>query len=166
MTKRRRFRTLGVVLSAVALAACTPSDQGPRPPAGFPDLTKFAAVDPSHYTLGGTAFVTPDQVTCVLDYGPRKSTVCSGEIQGLPTSVSGTGCPVVRKVDESSSNAPYVLRREEPGCASSRVMPIHAGQKLIGANGTCAVGEDDLVACIDADFKHGFVLKPSGSWAF
>jgi len=129
-------------------------------------MAKFTAVDPSHFNLGGTAFVTPQQVTCVLDYGPQKSIVCSGDIQGLPNSVSGTGCPVARKVDESSSNSPYVLRREEPDCASSRVMPIEVGRKLVGTNGACAVGENDLVACIDADHQHGFVLQPSGSWAF
>jgi hypothetical protein len=92
--------------------------------------------------------------------------VCSGDIQGIPASASGNGCPVVRKVDESSSNSPYSLHREEPDCASSRVMPIQTRQKISGTNGTCAVGENELVACIDADNKHGFVLQPSGSWTF
>jgi hypothetical protein len=45
-------------------------------------------------------------------------------------------------------------------------MPIQTRQKISGTNGTCAVGENELVACIDADNKHGFVLQPSGSWTF
>jgi hypothetical protein len=45
-------------------------------------------------------------------------------------------------------------------------MPLAAGKKFVGKNGTCAVGDGGLVACIDADNKHGFVLQPSGSWVF
>lgn len=161
------MRIASVVLLAAALSACTsPSHETAYPPAGFPDLSKFTAVDPSHFNLGGTAFVTSQQVTCVLDYGPQKSIVCSGGIEGIPASVSGTGCPVVRKADESSTDSPYLLRREEPDCASSRAVPIQVGQKLSGSNGTCAVGENQLVACVDADYEHGFVLQPSGSWTF
>ena len=37
---------------------------------------------------------------------------------------------------------------------------------VVGKNGTCVIGDDQLVACIDADNRHDFVLKPSGSWAF
>lgn len=45
-------------------------------------------------------------------------------------------------------------------------MPISTGKKLVGDNSTCVVGKKNLVACIDADHKHGFVLQPSGSWTF
>ncbi|WP_204161250.1 hypothetical protein [Mycolicibacterium conceptionense] len=45
-------------------------------------------------------------------------------------------------------------------------MPITAGKKLVGDNSTCVVGKNNLVACIDAHHKHGFVLQPSGSWTF
>jgi hypothetical protein len=34
-------------------------------------------------------------------------------------------------------------------------------------NVTCAVGADNLIVCLDATSgDHGFVLQPSGSWAF
>jgi hypothetical protein len=90
-----------LMILIIAISACaSPTPGKAQPPPGFPDLSKFTAVDPSHFNLGGTAFVTPEQVSCVLDYGPQKSIVCSGDIQGIPASASGTGCPVVRKVDE------------------------------------------------------------------
>ncbi|MDT5148253.1 MAG: hypothetical protein QOC58_2898, partial [Mycobacterium sp.] len=44
---------------------------------------------------------------------------------------------------------------------------LSAGQKVSYLNVTCAVGADDLVACLDSTSgEHGFVLQRSGSWAF
>jgi hypothetical protein len=163
------MRTTTCLLTlAVAISACTsPAPVKDQPPQGFPDLSAFTAVDPSKYDLGGRSFVSPKQVSCVLDHGPQKSIVCSGNnIKGMPENVKGSGCPIVHRLDETTSDTPYSFERVEPDCASSRFVSISAGQKLSGENGTCAVGENDLVACIDADMKHGFVLQPSGSWTF
>ncbi|HEX7824084.1 MAG TPA: hypothetical protein VF477_04195 [Mycobacterium sp.] len=83
----------------------------------------------------------------------------------MPTSAQGD-CAWVHKADQATADAPYVLEHSDDACASSRAMPIASGKKLVAKNGTCAVGKDGLVACIDADNKHGFVLQPSGSWVF
>jgi hypothetical protein len=45
--------------------------------------------------------------------------------------------------------------------------PLGTGQKLTYLNVTCAVGADNLVACLDTTSgDHGFVVQRSGSWAF
>jgi hypothetical protein len=93
-------------------------------------------------------------------------TVCNGNIRGVPDSVPGTGCVSVRKPDPATGDAPYVFERSGHECTLSRRPLMDVGRKLSGKNGTCAVGDDGLVACIDADNKHGFVLQPSGSWTF
>lgn len=156
-----------LAMTAVVLCACTsPTSVKTQPPEGFPDLNAFTAADPAKYTLGGRAFVSPQQISCVLDHGPQKSIVCSDNLPGLPQTVPGAGCPIAHKLDEATSDTSYVFERTGPECASSRSVPIGVGQKLSGDNGTCVVGENNLVACIDADMKHGFVLQPSGSWTF
>lgn len=149
----------------LGLCACSSAPKTAAPPSHFPDLSAFTAADPNNPRSTGAAFQSPEQITCVVDFGPQKAIVCSGNLRGLPDSVTGTGCPSVRKKADSS-DAPYAFERSVPECASSRVMPLAAGRKMVGKNGTCAVGEGGLVACIDADNKHGFVLQPSGSWAF
>jgi hypothetical protein len=149
----------------LGLAACTSAPKVPAPPANFPDLSAFTAVDPQDYHVSGTSFVSPNQIDCVLDFGPHAVTVCSGAIPGMPASKQGD-CAWVHKADPATSDAPYVLEHSDDACASSRARPIESGKKLVGKNGTCAVGDGGLVACIDADNKHGFVLQPSGSWAF
>jgi hypothetical protein len=166
---RQLFRVLaaaGLATLAIVVCACTsPARVKAEPPQGFPDLNAFTAVDPLKYSVGGRAFVSPEQISCSLDRGPNKSIVCGGNIDGIPAAVTGSGCPDVRK-PEGPTDAPYVIARPDGECVTARYVPMHAGQKLSGDNGTCAVGEDNLVACIDADNKHGFVLQPSGSWTF
>ena len=154
-----------LVTVVLGLAACSPAPKASAPPANFPDLSAFAAVDPQDYHVSGTSFVSPNQIDCVLDFGPHAVTVCSGPIPGMPASTQGD-CAWVHKADPATSDAPYVLEHSDDACASSRARPIESGKKLVGKNGTCAVCDGGLVACIDADNRHGFVLKPSGSWAF
>jgi hypothetical protein len=160
----RLARCLVVVLLGVT--ACSSTPELPSPPVGFPDLNEFTDVDPKNFDLGGTAFVSPERISCLLDYGPHRSVVCGGNIDGIADSVTGTGCPEVRKPEDGPSDAPYVISRPDGDCASARFKPITVGKKLKGHNSTCVVGGNNLVACIDADHKHGFVLQPSGSWAF
>ncbi|OMB77249.1 hypothetical protein A5743_20090 [Mycolicibacterium conceptionense] len=150
----------------LGLTACSSAPELPAPPVGFPDLNGFTAVDPDDFRLGGRAFVSPEQISCVLDYGPHRSIVCGGDIDGVPDSAVGAGCPEVRKPENGPSDAPYVISREDGECVTARFKPITAGKKLVGDNSTCVVGKNNLVACIDADHKHGFVLQPSGSWTF
>jgi hypothetical protein len=46
---------------------------------------------------------------------------------------------------------------------SAKTLP--AGQRLVVNDSRCAVGDDDLLACIDG-YQDGFVVSPRGSWAF
>jgi hypothetical protein len=163
---RRFVAALTLSLCACSSTATAPAPDRPQPPQGFPDLTAFTAVDPAEYTVGGHSFVSPQQVDCVLDFGPDRVTVCSGDIPGFPASIAGDGCAAVRKPEQSASDAAYIFERSDRKCGSARSVPMPPGHKLVGENGTCAVGDNGLVACIDADNKHGFVLQPSGSWAF
>lgn len=156
-----------LVVPILALTACSSAPELPAPPDGFPDLEAFTAVDREDFKLGGgQSFVGPEGIRCRLDFGPHNSVVCGGNIDGIPDSVTGGGCPEVRKPQDGSSDAPYVISRPDGECVTSRSMPIATGKKLKGDNSTCVIGDDNLVACIDADHKHGFVLQPSGSWVF
>jgi len=148
----------------LGLAACSSAPETAVPPANFPDLSAFTPVDPQDYHVSGTSFVSPNQIDCVLDFGPHAVTVCSGVIPGVPASQGG--CAWAHKADPAATDAPYVLEDSDDACATSLARPIQPGKKLVTTNGTCAVGDGGLVACIDADNKHGFVLQPSGSWAF
>lgn len=157
-----------VAAMVFALTACSQHSEPPSPPPNFPDLGAFAAVDPGDYDdLGATKFLSPnEEVNCLLDRGAHESVICQG-FPGVPNSVTGTGCPTVRKADESGGDVPYAITRSGSGCVTARsVRPMNAGRKLVGKNATCVVGKDQLVACIDADNRHGFVLQPSGSWVF
>jgi hypothetical protein len=160
------MRVRWLVVPVLALAACSPATKTAEPPPDFPDLNDFTAVNPNDPRTTLPSFHTPDQVSCVVDFGSRQSIVCSGSAIGLPDGVAGTGCPVVRKADGAADDAPYTFERANHDCASSRAMPLAPGEKVVGKNGTCAIGDDGLVACIDSDEKHGFVLKSSGSSVF
>jgi hypothetical protein len=150
----------------LGLAACSSAPETAVPPANFPNLSAFTAVDPQDYHVSGTSFLSPNQIDCVLDFGPHAVTGCNGDMPGIPTSVPGSGCVSARKADPANADAPYVFQRSGRECATSLARPMQPGKKLVAKNGTCAVGDGGLVACIDADNKHGFVLQPSGSWAF
>jgi hypothetical protein len=156
------------IILVLGLAACSSSSppKTPQSPQNFPDLSTFAEENSGNFTQSGTGFTDPNEISCVLNFGPHEITVCNGSIRGVPNSVPGSGCVSVRKADPATTDAPYVFQRSGAERASSRRPHMATGRKLTTKNSTCAVGEDGLVACIDADNKHGFVLKPSGSWAF
>lgn len=148
------------------LTACSTTPDAPARPANFPDLSAFTEETSANFTESGPGFTAPNEVSCVLDFGPHEITVCNGSIPGVPSSAPGSGCVLVHKADPATSNAPYVFQRSGAECASSRRPHIAVGRKLTTKNSTCAIGDGGLVACIDADNKHGFVLQPSGSWVF
>jgi hypothetical protein len=150
----------------LGLSACSSTPKTAAPPANFPDLSTFTEETSADFTQSGPGFTAPNEVSCVLDFGPHEVTVCNGSIPNVPASVSGNGCVLVHKADPAISDAPYVFQRSGADCASSRRPHIATGRKLTTKNSTCAIGDGGLIACIDADNKHGFVLQPSGSWAF
>ena len=148
----------------LGLAACSSAPKVADPPANFPDLNSFTAVDPNGSET--TSFRTSEGVYCDLDFGPQKGIVCRGRIRAPLGSGFGKGCPYVQKPGDSP-DTPYVFFMSGPGgCANDRLMHLTAGQKMVGKNGTCAVGDGELIACIDADHEHGFVLQLSGGWSF
>ena len=60
-----------------------------------------------------------------------------------------------------------VMEQKGAGWHRTSLEALAAGQKLSYLNVTCAVGADNLIACLDTTSgDHGFVLQPSGSWAF
>ncbi|MCU1695271.1 MAG: hypothetical protein JWR34_1334 [Mycobacterium sp.] len=150
----------------LGVTACSAAPKTAAPAANFPDLSSFTEETSANFTQSGTGFTAPNEVSCVLDFGPHEITVCNGSIAGVPSSVQGSGCVLVHKADPATSNAPYVFQHSGAECASSRRPHITTGRKLTTKNSTCAIGDAGLIACIDTDNKHGFVLQPSGSWAF
>jgi hypothetical protein len=152
---------IGVVLS-------TPSTAGAQPP-GFPNISSFEAVTDTaryEYTWRGgfsLSFVTPDgSISCRLDVVAE----CAGDIPAMPQPAGGaatSNCPYVSRAD---SGAPYSIRESGGSCPPFSGQALGAGKKLTTIFVTCAVSGDPLVACIDDNNEHGFVLRPSDSWAF
>jgi hypothetical protein len=145
----------------LGLAACSSTPKVADTPANFPDLSAFTAVDSKD-----TSFRTSEGVYCDLDFGPRQAIICKGRIRAPLGAGFGKGCPYVEKPGDSP-DTPYQFFMSGPGgCANDRLLHLAAGQKMVGKNGTCAVGDGELIACIDADHEHGFVLQLSGGWSF
>lgn len=108
----RAARSLIVLM--FALVGCSSPPEKPSPPAGFPDLGEFTAVDTEQFRVAGTSFVTPNQVRCMLDHGPYKSVICDGHIAGFPENIPGGGCPVARRPDGADTIYPLPVLRTNP----------------------------------------------------
>ena len=184
------IRVLGGV--TVAAASMLPAPQaGAQPPPGFPSLDGFTAVPADGYlTTSGAgvaprlSFTDPHNVVCDFYGGPApapqpsQDIKCKGDIPGLddvPFPGGGRSRPgdcVVGSVDFKGpgyqlSRMSYFGCDGNPATAPSGAKSLSAGQKVSYLNVTCAVGNDNLVACLDATSgDHGFVLQRSGSWAF
>lgn len=165
-----------------AVGAPTGSPTAAAAPAGFPDVNAFSPVDPTSHTVGNprsttVGFTAPSGVVCTwgfsTDPNAHDAVECGGTVPGIPDSApdgGSTGCAQV-KVDgyPAQRSGPYVIYRHGGPCPSSfssLILPLNVGQKLTATNITCVVGAGDLTACIDSGDDHGFVLQPSGSWAF
>jgi hypothetical protein len=184
----------GVTVGAVALAAASAIASAPHaaaePPPRFPDLSRFVAVPADGYATaaqGGAPrisfSVTP---TLVCDfYGgpapapqPSQDIKCSGDAPGMddvPFPGGGRSKPGDCVVGTVNFKGPgYELSRMtysgcdgNPPALPSGGKPLAAGAKLTYLNVTCAVDAGNVVACLDTTSgDHGFVLQPSGSWAF
>ena len=160
-----------------------------QPPPGFPNLDSYTVVPVGGYAVTGRAggprigFSTQSGVVCDFYGGPAPAPQpsqdirCVGEMPGMgDVSFPGGGPrPGDCVLGAASFAGPgYELsRRSYGGCdgspapASSTGKPLRAGQKLSYLNVTCAVGADNLLACLDTTSgEHGFVVQHSGSWAF
>ncbi len=184
-------RTLGgLAVAATCALAAPPPQSAALPPPGFPNLDGFVAVPADGYLTNAGPGLPPRVTftatsTLVCDfYGgpapppqPSQDIKCSGDMPGLDDiSFPGGGHPkpgdcVVGTVNFKGPG--YELSRMSySGCEGNPPTlpsgkPLGVGQKLSYLNVTCAVGADNLVACLDTTSgDHGFVLQRSGSWAF
>ncbi|WP_420109218.1 hypothetical protein [Mycolicibacter arupensis] len=183
---RRILRLLvGAAAAAGGLFLAAPGSPAQAQPAGFPNFDDFATVPVDNYISTGPKgpgrwvnFSTPYNVACQFDAidppaGTSQAIMCDGDMPGLANAPLGSGAPVpdgcVIGTVRSQGAAGLRLNRESTGCGRqfSNGAFLGVGQKLSYGNVTCAVGNDQLVACLDTSLgQHGFVLSPSGSTAF
>ncbi|RRR40760.1 hypothetical protein EHH44_19870 [Mycolicibacter terrae] len=154
-------------------------------PAGFPDLDDFTAVPVDDYITTGPKgpgrwvnFTTPYNIACQFDAieppaGSSQAIMCDGDMPGMATAPLSSGAPVpggcVIGTVRSQGAAGLRLNRESTSCGRQFTGGafLGVGQKVSYGNVTCAVGADQLVACLDTSLgQHGFVLRPAGSTAF
>ncbi|HEY0228114.1 MAG TPA: hypothetical protein VGC05_17370 [Mycobacterium sp.] len=185
------MRSLCVLTLAAASAIAAAQHAAAQPPPRFPNLDSFTAVPVDGYVTtsrpGGSPrvnFSATNTVVCDFYGGaapvpqPSQDIKCSGDMPGMDDfSFPGAGhlrpgdC-VVGSVNFKGPG--YELSRMSyggcdgnPAALPTSGKPLGPGQKISYLNVTCAVGPDNLVACLDnTSGDHGFVLQPSGSWAF
>jgi hypothetical protein len=189
-TRALALRALGALTLAIALAMA-PAPRAVALPPSFPSLDGFTAVPADGYvtTSGpGTSprinFSATSTLACDFYGGPApapqpsQDIKCSGDMPGLDD-ITFPGASHVRPGDcvvgaVNFKGPGYELSKMSyggcggnPATPPNRGKPLAQGQKLSYLNVTCAVGADNLVACLDTTSgDHGFVLQPSGSWAF
>jgi hypothetical protein len=191
---RARRRTLAAVALAAGLVGCVPATHSDAEPHQMPNFDDFTAAPVENYLFTFSKgrygdFSTPYDITCHFyalpkpNSGPSQEIKCEGAVLPGMDDIPFAGlaqpgpddCTLV-SARPSDSGPDYVLHRSivEKGCpGGARYTPpnqyslLDVGQKLSYQNMTCAVGADPLIACLDTTSgEHGFVLRPSGSWAF
>jgi hypothetical protein len=185
------IRALGVLILGMASAIASAQHAAAQPPPRFPNLDGFTAVPSDGYaTTSSTGnpprinFSATNTLVCDFYGGtapapqPSQDIKCSGDMPGMddvPFPGAGHLRPGDCVVGSVNFKGPgYELSRMSySGCGGNPAAlpygakPLGPGQKLSYLNVTCAVSADNLVACLDATSgDHGFVLQPSGSWAF
>ncbi|WP_166906296.1 hypothetical protein [Mycobacterium sp. DL440] len=161
-----------LVVTCAATVTClgllAPSSSAEPP--GFPDLSKFTEVDAAQFSRPFSYaerwanvysfFRTLDGINCTIGPGSW----CSGNIPGLPQD-RGSAC---KSVDQEANDQQFTFTAHDSRCEPTKDKVLNPGQKLTDSlTGTkCVVGENRLTACVSTQGKHGFVLQPSGSWAF
>lgn len=182
---RRVARVLALAGMAGGLLIGAPGSPAGAQPAGFPNLDDFTAAPVDAYITTGPKgpgrwvnFSTPYNIACQFDAtdppaGSSQAIMCDGDMPGLASAPLGSGAPVpggcVIGTVRSQGAAGLRLNRESTSCGRqfSNGAFLGVGQKVSYGNVTCAVGADQLVACLDTSLgHHGFVLRPSGSSAF
>ncbi|TDZ79564.1 hypothetical protein DE4585_03310 [Mycobacteroides salmoniphilum] len=175
--------SLKTVLFAATLALGSAPVTASAEPPGFPDLNNFTAVNAQDYVQAGRGgdyarFSPPSrQYSCsFLTKGvanPAPLLSCSGNIPGVPDNVPTVGpeapCPMaIKQVNKRTGNYAFNIASTQCGDIekySSRVIPV--GEKITFGAVTCAVTDDDSVACVDAtNGNNGFLLSPVGSSTF
>jgi hypothetical protein len=150
------------------------------PPTGFPDLDSFTDVSRDHdvsryYPL--STFTSPTGLQCAM-WSSRGDTAafCFGAIPGLdhPANQVYAGDYTTSFDLNPPPNADKLNGRP---LASGEKVILGAGGNLIGGDQITCGAEDLVVACMvirdfrrnhgdDSALRHGFVLRPEGSWTF
>ncbi|CPT40516.1 Uncharacterised protein [Mycobacteroides abscessus subsp. abscessus] len=185
----RGFATLGLI---VALCVSPSPKRAGADPAGFPDLDRFVAVAADDYFVTYirgrrlVAFSTPYSLMCDFDAPvdltapPTPRLHCAGDLPGMTdghfaSHHSPPACTAGTADIAPSGGYEFMPYDWKCGDINFRLddFPYWSGQlldrgeKLSYGNITCAVGDDNLVACLDrSGGDHGFVIRPSGSRAF
>jgi hypothetical protein len=183
-------RALGVLTLATVSAIVSAPHALAAPPPQFPNLDGFTSVPADGYVVTSTTsgpritFLASNSLVCDFYGGsapapqPSQDIKCSGELPGMDD-VPFPGASHLRPGDCVVGSVNFkgpgyqLSRMSYSGCGGNpAVLPnsgklLAAGQKVTYLNVTCAVGADNLVACLDTTSgDHGFVLQSSGSWAF
>lgn len=170
----RHASLLAAVL--LALSGVAPPSAAAAPP-GFPDLSKFSAVDPAPYVaVVGTKSVrriqfVAGQLNCswelTADPNAHDGVSCSGDIPGIPDGVPrGEYDNSCDGISTGGAVGLYTFSRGTGPCPPpDGFRPVPVGAKITAASATCAVTPDG-VACIDPIVNHGFVLQHPLSWVF
>jgi hypothetical protein len=184
------MRALGALTLVTASTIASAHHAAAQPPPRFPNLDSFSAVPADGYhttsSSGGARINFSATTSLVCDfYGgappapqPSQDIKCNGELPGMDD-IPFPGASHLRPGDCVVGSVAFkgpgyeLSRMSYGGCGGNpAALPsagkmLNPGQKLSYLNVTCAVGADNLVACLDTTSgDHGFVLQPSGSWAF
>ncbi len=169
-------RWLALISALVSMSCTSPPQHAAAQPPGFPDLGTFAPVpvesyiEPPEKGPPFAYFSTPYNISCFFEAGEvipawaEQAITCNGEFPGMDS-----GSCVVGRAAAAGMGPAYALNKTGHPCGGqfSHGKLLDVGQKVSAFNATCAVGSDHLVACLDTtQGHHGFVLKPSGSFAF
>ncbi|MGD1240192.1 hypothetical protein [Mycobacterium seoulense] len=139
-------------------------------PPSFPDLSGYAPVNPSDYSitypnsgrptpLQLIAFISPDGVACA--FGNPPSAGCTGNnLPGLPPAApSSSGAPRLISISTGSAPRPTGTPLDTNGQPLKTLPPFHS---LTVDGVICGVDNSGMTACKDPQGR-GFVLSPHGS---
>lgn len=148
--------------------ACALCPTASAQPPGFPDLNSLTDVTPDYIGINprdshGFNFVTAEGgFSCG---GSTSGASCSGAFPGLEGIPMG---PAQGPCELGFANAFPTggsITRNRGTCdngGSFRVLNV--GQRVSYGPTTCGVFPGSVTACVSGE--HGFVLQPSGSWAY
>ncbi|WP_369828234.1 hypothetical protein [Mycobacterium sp. E1214] len=155
-------------ISLSSLAGCTAHADTPA----FPDLSRYATVDPSDYTidvpnpgrppLSTVYFITPDGVVC--NFVPDQAQCSGNNFPSVPPATTKPGASGAAVNWIGTTTGLKQTNEGEPsrvidGRPIKTLPPLHA---ISVNNIICGVDNSGMTACKDSQGR-GFVLSPHGS---
>jgi hypothetical protein len=165
-----------VLYAALALAMSAPGSASAQPP-GFPDLNSLADVTdqylgPAVRNPGPVSlFSTPTGLNCSISNADNGLAHCTGALPGIAgiPAAPGTGACNLG-LAQVLAGRPATVSHYKGDCPSSQPASrvLAPGEKVFAGGTTCGVTPVGVIACVNNqnNTAHGFVLQPSGSWAF